>query len=534
MSRHAVPLWTLVFLWCALIGFLALNPAFTAASTQNVLSALTTRGAFRPAAGTGPGAHAAQASAAQENRTLVLVNHYLRKTGHVLLYSILGALLFLAWRATTGGVARSALLATPFGWAVAYLDETAQSLVPGRSSLMSDVCLDGVVLTAAILLLTWVAYRLPPRHGILQAVTLAETGGAQKVVYTLLQATADRWRTTLVTGPGRDLHRWAEGLSVDRHELVSIRVSPSPLADLRSLWHLVRLFYRTRPRIVHVHSSKMALLGRVAAWLTGVPCVIYTAHGWPIRDYHGRLAEGLYTWLERFGSVLTDRIVCVSEHEREMALRLRLAPAQKLTVIRNGVPQPPPERGRLRAALELPADLPLVVAVGRLAEPKDPLTFIRLAAMTPGARFVWLGDGPLRPDCERALAEQALQDRVALLGNRQDARILLNDADLVILPTRAEGLPLAVIEAMWAGKPVIASAVGGVPELIDHGETGFLCPPGDLEAMAGALRQLLRDPPLRRRMGEMARRRAEQNFSEQQMVRQYLALYEQALNASTR
>ena len=370
------------------------------------------------------------------------------------------------------------------------------------------------------------------RTGIVQAVTLSETGGAQKVVLSLLKAAAGSGEPLhLVCGPGGDLVSWVRRdlPAVAIHELPSIRVAPSPRSDLVALVQLVRLLRRMRPRVLHVHSSKMALLGRIAARLTGVPLVVYTVHGWAAREYHSPLAQRLYTWLERLGSRLCDHIVCVAEHELEKALRLRLAPPEKLRVIYNGVAPPPPERGRLRTELFLSDECPLVVGAGRLAKPKDPLSFIRMAAVVgkrfPRARFVWLGDGPLMAECQRELRKQGLGGRLWFLGNRADARALLNDADLFVLPSHAEALPLVILEAMWAGKPVVATRVGGVSELVDPGVNGLLVAPGDPNALAAAVEEVLTDMERWREAGKAGRRKAEEFFREEVMQRQYLRLY---------
>jgi len=361
---------------------------------------------------------------------------------------------------------------------------------------------------------------------------LAETGGAQKVVFSLLKAAVGSGEPLhLVCGPGGDLVSWVRDdlPSVVVHELSAMRTRPSPRWDFLALVQLLRVFRSIRPRVVHVHSSKMALLGRIAARLTGVPLVVYTVHGWAIREYHSLPAQWLYAWLERLGSRLSDSVVCVAKYERDKALRLRLAPPEKLCVIYNGVAPPPAERGRLRAELSLPEEIPLVVGAGRLARPKDPLGFIRMAEAVskrfPRARFVWLGDGPLMEACRRETYHRGLEDRLWFLGNRPDIRVLLNDADLFVLPSYAEALPLVILEAMWAGKPVVATPVGGVPELVDPGVNGLLVPPGDPGALAAAVEEVLGDPERWRLAGEAGRRKAATLFREDVMQRQYLNLY---------
>jgi len=371
------------------------------------------------------------------------------------------------------------------------------------------------------------------RSKVLHAITLAEVGGAQRVVYSLVGATAKCRPTVLVCGPGAELPRWVRSLDttfpVTICQLPSLRRELSLWWDVRALVDLLRVFRKERPLIVHLHSSKMGVLGAVAARLTGVPFVVYTSHGWPMRSCHGRVRQALYLWLERFALRLTDKVVCVSESERHMAVEWKLCSAEKLTVIPNGVPSGPEGRGYLRTLLGVTESTLLVGCVARLAEPKDPFAFVRLAYETrdviPNATFVWIGDGPLRASCEQQVAKLNLRDRVRFVGIREDARLLVNDMDVVVLFSQAEAMPLVVMEAMWAGKPIVASAVGGVPQLIEHGLHGFLVSPGSDEAAKSFLVQLATDPALRTRMGQAGLEKARTYMNEFQMTQAYEELY---------
>ncbi len=523
MNRRAWPLWMLVLIWCLMILSFTLQPQFTSDSTLGAIERLAPPAVVQAPA-SGP---------ATTPSVLAEVNHWLRRSAHVFLYAGLGALLVAALRATRS-VRYPAILALVAAVGVASLDEWIQTLVPARTGRLHDVLLDGAAAMVAIAVITVALARRRPRRGILQAITLAETGGAQKVVFSLLRATEGEMPTTLVCGPGGDLVEWVRqdpataGAQVI--ELGAVRRGkPSPLADLRTLWELMRIFARVRPEIVHLHSSKMGVLGRLAAWVTGVPFVIYTAHGWPVRDYHGSAAKSLYAWVERAASMLADVIVCVSESERRLAVQNRLAPTRKLQVILNGVPAAPQEHGHLRRLLDIGPDTPLIVAIGRLAHPKDPLSFIRLAASTratlPEARFVWLGDGPLRSDCEAALHSEELSNRVIMPGNREDARALINDADIFVMLSHAEGLPLVVMEAMLAAKPVVAWNVGGIAEMVSHGRSGYLYEVGDLDGVARSLIELIDHETVRIRVGQAGLRWAEENLAEQRMNAEYLRLY---------
>jgi glycosyltransferase involved in cell wall biosynthesis len=255
---------------------------------------------------------------------------------------------------------------------------------------------------------------------------------------------------------------------------------------------------------------------------------VFTVHGWAFSAHSGA-ASGLYRWADRIAGRATTATVCVSQRERADGLRARTCRADRTVVIPNAVdvdayPQAPLER-----------DVPRLISVGRLAAPKDWSTLLyALAALEPEtfAELVIVGDGPDRERVEDELARSSLRRRVRLLGERDDVPGLLSDADVFVLASRSEGLPLSVIEAMAAGLPVVASDVGGVGELVREGETGLLVPPGDPAALGDALRLLLADRGLRRRLGSGGRERAKAFFDFSGFRRAHLELYRRELAAA--
>jgi glycosyltransferase involved in cell wall biosynthesis len=283
----------------------------------------------------------------------------------------------------------------------------------------------------------------------------------------------------------------------------------SPWRDTRALLELIRLMRRVQPDIVHLNSSKAGIVGRIAARVARAPVCVFTVHGWSYAPYHGPL-RALYRLLERALAPLASAIVCVSDHDATAA-------NGRAVVIRNAV-----DVAAIPRAMPV-ASAPSIVSVGRLKEPKDFATLRRALESIErnGWKAVVAGEGPQRAELEGGPLE--------LLGERDDVPELLAVSDVFVLSSRSEGLPMSVIEAMAAGLPVVASAVGGVPELVVDGETGVLVPPGDARALASALRRLLADPELRRRMGDAGRRRAEQLFDLHRFHREHLELYERLL-----
>ena len=361
------------------------------------------------------------------------------------------------------------------------------------------------------------------RPRILLLITLAETGGAQTYVASLLPALVGRFDVVVGAhgdGPLRDATLAAGARFVPlRHVRRDLHV----VHDLLGVVELVTLMRRERPDIVHANSSKAGLLGRIAAALARVPIRIFTVHGWAFKAY-ARAASALYRWADRLMAPLTTVTICVSERERESGLAARTCRAERTVVIPTAVDVDAARQSRRGGRP------PRVVTVGRLAAPKDPLTLVRALAAVRGpfdARIV--GDGPERSAVEAEIRACALEGAVELLGERRDVQRLLAEADVFVLSSRSEGAPISILEAMATGVPVVASAVGGVPEIVKDGATGLLVPPGDPAALAAALEALLADPALRDRLGAAGQARVRERFSLAQLRRAHLDLYAREL-----
>ncbi|MEA2254686.1 MAG: hypothetical protein QOG35_731 [Solirubrobacteraceae bacterium] len=364
------------------------------------------------------------------------------------------------------------------------------------------------------------------RPRLLLLVTLSVVGGAQSYVAALVPALVERFDVVVAAhghGPLRDAVRAAGARYV---ALRHVRRAIGP-RDLLGLLELVVLLARERPAIVHANSSKAGALGRLAAVLTGVPVRIFTAHGWAFAARTGRSAT-LYRWVDRLARPATSIVVCVAESERRAGLAARTCAPERTVVIHNGVVVEGTERAALRGAP------PLIVSVARLAAPKDPLTLVAaLARLEPGSfRAVLVGDGPERDAVAAEVRAAALDGDITLAGDRDDVAALLAAADVFVLATRSEGLPMSILEAMAAGLPIVASAVGGIPEAVVDDETGRLVPAGDAPALAAALERVLGDAALRRAMGAAGRRRAAEAFGVERFRSAHVALYERELAAA--
>jgi glycosyltransferase involved in cell wall biosynthesis len=358
------------------------------------------------------------------------------------------------------------------------------------------------------------------RPKVLLLITLAEVGGAQTYVASLLPALAERFDVVVAAhGPG-PLRKAAEEAGVRFVALRHVRRPINPWRDLAGFLELTRLLRRERPDILHVSSSKAGVLGRLAAAAAQVPIRIFTVHGWAFAARSG-LPSRLYRWADRLVQPLTTATICVSENDRFSGLRAHTCVGERTVVIRNGVSLDTAPRARHER------QRPLLVSVGRLKAPKDFMTLARALARMPVGSFdaLIVGDGPDRPALEAELGLLGIGDRVQLAGERNDVRELLAAADIFVLSSVSEGLPVSVLEAMAAELPVVASRVGGVPELVADGENGFLVPPRAPDELAAAIGRLVEDRDLRRRLGAVGRVRAETRFNLNSFQRAHLELY---------
>jgi glycosyltransferase involved in cell wall biosynthesis len=333
----------------------------------------------------------------------------------------------------------------------------------------------------------------------------------------LLSAGLDpsRFATTLITGRVEPDEGDMGGLAQE-HGLAPVlipelRRSLHPGRDLLVLAKLTRLFRRLRPDIVHTHTAKAGALGRAAALLAGVPIRIHTFHGHVLEGYFSPAVSRLFLAIERGLARTTDRIVVLSPRLREALLGMGIGRPEQLVVIPLGLEldrfrEVRREPEALRAALAIPRGVPLLGSIGRLVPIKDHETLFRaLAALREGPHLAVVGDGACRGALEALAEGLGIRSRVHFLGWREDLEAILAGLDVLISSSRNEGTPVALIEAMAAGVPVLATDVGGVADLVTHGQTGWLVPAGDPAALAQGVRTLLGDPAAAARRAAVGR-----------------------------
>jgi glycosyltransferase involved in cell wall biosynthesis len=362
--------------------------------------------------------------------------------------------------------------------------------------------------------------------------------GGPSLNATLLTDRLDRARfsTTLVAGtrePGEADFLELHGRNLPVELIPDLGRKVRPLSDLRAFWRLVRLIRRERPHIVHTHAAKAGAVGRAAAIVCRVPVVVHTYHGHVLREYFSPAKTAIYRGLEAILARGTDRLLAVSDRVKAELVELGVGRGEQYQTLRLGfnltsLLEAERRRGELRAELQT-GDAPLVGIVARLAPIKAHEVFLAVAARVrqsiPRARFLIVGDGESRPFIERTAAKLGLVDAVLFLGWRADIDRVYADLDVVVLTSRNEGSPVALIEAMAAGVPVVSTDVGGVADVVTHGVTGLLAPMDDDATLAAHVVSILGDAHGAREMGQRGRRHVVPIYSAERLVSDIETLY---------
>lgn len=374
------------------------------------------------------------------------------------------------------------------------------------------------------------------RVRVLHVITHLGRGGAtDNTLLTVAGLDRSRYRVDLAAGPG-EMEAEARAVA-DRLFLLPglVRALGRP-ADLRAaaaLWRLAGHY-----DVVHTHTAKAGVLGRFAARARRVPAVLHTIHGFPVHPGMSWAARRALLTVERLAARCSDRVIAVCDANAREALALGIAAPEQIAVVVSGVPTRTVvagDRARGRAALGLPEQVPVVGTITRLMEQKAPLDFVaaahRIVATDAAAHVLVVGDGPLRAEVEHAVAGEP---RIHLLGFRDDVPDLLAAIDVVVFSSLWEGLGRALTEAVLAAKPVVATAVNGVPDLVVDGTNGHLVAPGRPDLLAERALALLGLPDRGASLGAAGAARIRRRFDVAEMVAGIDALYSETLRRPAR
>ena len=394
---------------------------------------------------------------------------------------------------------------------------------------------------------------------ILHIITRLDRGGsAENTLLTCLRL-KEKYELVLVHGLCKvSLMTDWEKQSVDRQirnaEKGGVKVIPmpslvrriSPAHDFQALFSLWRLMIKERPDIVHTHTSKAGILGRWAAWLACVPIIVHTAHGHVFYGHFGPLASRFFVLLERFMALITDRMIALTEGERNDYITFSVSRPDRILTIHSGVDIDRYMSARVnmeekKKSLEISTKGPVVGTVGWLLSIKGPMYLLKAMEViwqtNPEIQLVYVGKGELEQEVRAEASRMGVSEKVSFLGWRDDIPEIMQVLDIFVLPSLNEGMGRVLVEAMAMGKPIVASKVGGIPDLVKDGYNGFLVNPGDAKGLSFAIRKLLLGRKMRDEMGSRGRAMVK-DFSVEKMIEKidtlYFSLYQVKISAQER
>jgi len=335
---------------------------------------------------------------------------------------------------------------------------------------------------------------------LLLLITRSEPGGAQSHVLELLHGFRNKYELILATGEDGFLLDHANKLGIESYLLPSLKRKISPVQDYRAYQEIRNLIQKIEPDLVHTHSSKAGILGRLAAHRLGVRN-IFTAHGWAFADGTPwtRKLVGIPT--EYIAGKWCDRIITVSHADKQLAVNYHIANQKKIFVIHNGIADI--EQGLLADPVNETA---ILTMVARVAQPKNFVSLLDALALIDDKYLLRVvGDGPELSHVQEYAKKLGIEKKIDFMGSRNDVPVILASSDIFILSSDWEGFPISIIEAMRAGLPIIASNVGGISEAVIENRNGYMVPRGDAELLSRAIRLLLSDKKKRQKMGQCSR-----------------------------
>ena len=381
---------------------------------------------------------------------------------------------------------------------------------------------------------------------ILHIITRLDMGGsAQNTLLTCLNLSR-KFEMVLVCGLSQESNMTDSEREVVENQIDNARVNGvkiiqihsllrriSPVNDIRALYDLVRIIKAEKPDAVHTHTSKAGILGRLAAKIARVRTIVHTPHGHVFFGHFGPVLSKIFLWIERRFAPLTDRVVALTAGERKDYTDLNVYPLEKLVKIHSGVDvekfkQVPVGAVEKKRSLGLEQKGLVVGFIGWLLPIKGPMHLLKAMEDVwrdhDDANLVFIGKGELDVDLRAEAMKISANGRINFLGWRSDIDEIMPLFDIFVLPSLNEGMGRVLVEAMAAGKPIVASKVGGIPDLVQHEHNGLLVPPGDAKALAAAIRQLINDPEKAKLMGQRGRELCHQ-FSIEAMIEKIDALY---------
>ncbi|NQV38839.1 MAG: glycosyltransferase family 4 protein [Candidatus Marinimicrobia bacterium] len=373
---------------------------------------------------------------------------------------------------------------------------------------------------------------------VLHIITDLPIGGAQdNTLHTIEELDKTRYELTLIcNSKGPLLERAKKIPEIKLINLKYLERDIRPVKDALAFIILIKILICNQYHIVHTHSSKPGVLGRLAAWIIGIPVIIHTVHGFPFHDQMNGSLKTILIAIERSMARISNHLITVSNLNLIKIINLNIAPRHKLTNIYSGIDFKKfanHNNNSLRIELSIPDSTKIIGSIGRLSLQKDPLCFIRAIPIVreafPDSHFILVGSGELKEKITQAIKKLRLEDCVSLLGSRDDIPNILHSIDLFVLSSIYEGLGRSLTEAIYCKLPVVATNVEGVPELVQNNNTGCLVEPVDEIGLAHGIINQLKNPAKARLMAEKAFEFVKSNFDVHSMVTQIDQLYKEII-----
>ena len=369
---------------------------------------------------------------------------------------------------------------------------------------------------------------------VIQVITLgSELYGAQRHVIDLcLSLQSEGHEVILLLGNSGKMHEYARTLGIETHVLKHLKRSIHAFHDFVGVIELVQLLKKLEPDIVASHSSKAGILVRVAAWWLKIPNT-FTVHGWSFAEGGPFFAGKVYQLIEKAIGLISCKVILISEADKEYALQLGVLEKQKMELIHHGIKSPP----YVIKPFNYKSDLPLtMVMAARFQAQKDHETLVKALSQLKNLnwRLFFLGDGELVPFIKERVQKLGLSDKIFFEGAVDNVPEYLQQADVFLLISNWEGLPISILEAMSYGLPVIASDVAGVKEEVLDGVNGFVVPRKDAQSITSAISALYYDRQMALAMGEQSRERFEKYFTIDLMIKRTIQLYKDLAGKSDR
>lgn len=376
---------------------------------------------------------------------------------------------------------------------------------------------------------------------VIRIIARLNVGGpAIHVILLTAGLDSEQYESHLVSGVEApeegNMHALADEKGIKPFIIPSLGRELNPLYDLKTFWQLFRLIRKEKPDIVHTHTAKAGTVGRLAAWLAGVPVIVHTFHGHVLHGYFSPVKSVFFQWVERFLAKRCNTIIAVSESCRDDLLKYKISSPEHIITIPLGLElnrfseQPDHVRTAVRQELSIPNGAFTVGMVARMVPIKRHEDLFQAIAKVlesyPDTYFVNAGDGELKPHLLELAEELQITHRCLFPGFCDDQERLYQAFDATVLTSANEGLPVAVIESLAAGKTVIATRVGGVPELIEDNRTGYIVEPGDIDSIADGLIKAISHPAKTAEMGRLAQEETIRKYSSQRLFNDIQNLYQ--------